>query len=709
MLRQLPPHPEVYTVGRYFVIYFKGKRVKSQILKPFLKDSYFGGFYIENVDDNGSRVIIETRQPFYPAYRFSSDNTSITVSAVMRRAEKKLEVAIKGYPVPQEIVATPFYVSSYVFKPSMAKKEVSYDETLFFMGVKFYTLKNYSYALGFFKQIIKQYPSSPYYVSSYFLLGDCYRQLKEYQKALQVYQKAIALSPKNATVAQTLFEMADIYRKIHFYSRARRIYQSIIKDYLNTKWADKAAYMLARTYFEQRHYSKALDVLMNIRKSSSYYPEAMLLAAEIFIKKKNPARAVLAYYTISSVMNRIDVKEHYRELIDVALALCRFEDYSSAAAIFDHIESSGDKRLVEYSYLGRMRCDLDKGDYDDLKKRANYILTTTRDKKLRQKVEKLLDEAKLKKGNVSEKTIEEILKKYANDPEVAALALFVYAKKNYNQKHYKKALDYLLRLQRLYPESIYNRQAAPMEQVIIKKLLDDLYQNPSRDKLDFIYSSVVHLKLYSLVDVCRIATALMAFGELDKMHSLLPYLKNSDCKDVLYAKYYTEQGESKKALEYLGNVESIPPYVYYYNIVLGDLNYFSGDYEKAVSFYERASQIKINLIKQYVLLRIMDAAYMAGDYKKSLNYAGSIDLQPFKLKASFIEAMDYYSLGNYKKAVELFEGLTSSLKYKEQALFYLAVSYVKMGKKEQALRYFKKLKKLYPESEYLKTLQVLLE
>ncbi len=705
-IREIPEKTKVFIKGNYFVAFFCCERVKKELFESNLKDGYFSSFFVENVDDNGSRVIIATNKPYVPSYSYKNDNRTIIVKAVLPK--KKAPQRRRVYsPVPDSLVATPFYISSYVFYKKVSPESASYDESLFFMGVKYFTLKNYAYAMSFFKEIVEKYPQSPFYVSSYFLLGDCYLKLKEYDKALSVYRKAIGLSPKNDTVAQTLFNMAKIYRKLGYYSQARRVYQTVVNDYLNTKWADEARYLLAKTYYEQKNYRKALSELMNINKKSPYYPLSMLLAAEIFIKQKNMAKAVLAYYAISNALESINVNEHYRELIDVAAALCRFEDYAEADKIFSHIEKKATKDEVQYAYLGKMKCDLDKGDYKDLKEKAKYILSSSKNKKLIDEVKKLLDEAKLKEGKVSEKTIEEILRKYANDPEIASLALYVYAKKSYREANYRKALDYLLKLKRLYPGSVYNERGKKIAFDSIDKLLNQFYENPSQSLIDYLYSVEAHLRVYR--DVCRIAVGLMAMGELEKMHSLLPFVTDSNCKSVLYAKYYIEMGKEAEALKYLENVEAVEPYVYYADIVMGDINYFKGSYTKAYQFYIKASRIKINLISQYAKLGAMRALLLAGEYKKVVGLFKDITLKSFKDKALFIEAKALFSMGDYKGSIDTFGQLKSVLEYKEQALFYLALSYSKLGKMDKAKDYFKQLEKLYPKSEYLKTLKVILE
>ncbi len=609
--------------------------------------------------------------------------------------------------MPDNLTAAPFYISSTVFLKKSLNAVSSYDESLFFTGIRFFANKNYTYAMQFFNEIINKYPNSNFYVSSYFLLGDCYRKTKQYQKALDTYQKAINLSPKNDTVAQTLFEMAEIYKKMRFYSRARAIYKSVINDYATTKWSQKARYMLAKSYYDEKRYDKALNLLLGIDKNSPYYSLSMLLAAEIFIKEHNDAKAVLAYYATSNRLKDIDVANYYNELIDVAKALCRFNDYGGANDIFKYVAGYGTEDILESVYLGEMSCDLNKGDYADLKQKGEYIVKNSKNRAFVKQAKKLLDEAKLQKGNINKNTIDEILKKYANDPDVASLAFYVYARKNYRQNNYKEALNYILKLKKLYPQSIYNKKASSMAIKSINNLLEDFYAYPDKQKLDFIYKTVETLGCFD-ANMCRLALALAVTGRIEDMGFILPHIKNKNCKGVLYAKYYIEKGLYKKALEYAGNIEGVAPYVYYVNLVIGDVNYFKGSYKKAVEFYKQALGVKDKLIREYVYTKIANALYLEGDYKQSAQYAESVDMKLFKGFSDYINAMDLYAMGEYKKAIELFKTLSDNLDYQEKALFYISISYLKEGDKKSAEIYFKKLKDSYPDSEYIKALKALL-
>ena len=701
----MPKNTLIKTVDDYFVAFFPDKKANNEVFKYNFKDREFDEFFVENTD-NGSRIVIKTKDFYKP--EFVRHNSIITVKAVFKPKKKsiKSKKTVQAV-VPSALVAVPFYISPTIFLKKNINGTSSYDESLFFTGIKFFANRNYTYAAQFFDEIIKKYPSSDFYVSSYFLLGDCYKNMKQYQKALDVYQKAIELSAKNDTVAQTLFSMADIYKKMGFYSRVRRIYASIVKDYATTKWSQKAQYLIAKSYYDEKMYNKALNILLNIGKNSTYHSLSMLLAAEIFIKENNDAKAVLAYYSMSNKLKDIDIAQYYKELIDTAEALCRFNDFNGADDIFKYVESYHNEDVFESVYLGEMRCDLNRGSYDDLNNKGEYIVKNSKNRAFVKEAKKLMDEAKLQKGNVNKNTINEILRKYANDPEVASLALYVFARKNYRQNNYKETLNYLLKLKRLYPKSIYNAKAKNFAKVCIDKLLEDFYKYPDKEKLEFIYNSVVTLGAYD-ANMCRLALALAVMNKIDKMHAILPHIKDKNCKGSLYAKYYIETGEYKKALEFAGNIEGVEPYVYYVDIVVGDVNFFKGAYKKAVELYKQALAIKNELVKEYIYLKMANAMYLDKNYENSLKYLNNIKMKVFENAADYIKATDLYSMNRYKKAIAVFKLLSNSLDYQERALFYISISYLKIGDKKEAETYFKKLKDRYPNSDYIKALKVLL-
>ena len=700
----MPDNTSIKVAKNYFVAFFNGKKAKNEVFQYNFNDSFFDEFFVENID-NGSRIIIKTKRGYVPA--FKSDNKTITIRAILK-PKKRVSNGRSYGKIPSNLIAVPFYSSPSIFKKSGQNGEVSYDETLFFTGVKFFANKNYTYARQFFKEIIDKYKSSDFYVSSYFLLGDCYKNMNQNQKALDTYKQAIALSPKNDTVAQTLFSMADIYKNMKFYFQARSIYKSVAKDYANTKWGELARYLLAKSYYDEKRFNKALNLLLNIDKSNRYYSLGMLLAAEIFIKQKNDAKAVLAYYSMSNNLRSIDISKYYRELIDVAEALCRFNDYKGAKEIFSYVGESDYTVILENLYIGQMKCDIDRGDYGDLNKKADYLIKNSKNKKIVKEAKKLLDEEKLEQGNIGKDAINRILDKYANDPEIASLALYVFAKKNYRDNNYEEAANYLLKLKKLYPASIYNKKAEPMAINSINRLLNDFYLYPDKEKLDFIYDKTVGLNAYK-ADMCRLCLALSVMREIDRMKDILPYIKNKNCKGALYAKYYIEKGEDKKAIEFAGNIESEKPYIYYVDIAIGDINYFKGSYDKAVEFYKQALGVDNKLVKNYAYLRIADTLYTDKKYVDSMSYLKHVKIKAYQNKAEYLKAMDLYNIGRYEAAIKLFKGLSNSLKYQELSLFYAAVSSIKLNKEKNAEKYFKKLKNAYPNSEYIKALKALLQ
>lgn len=692
---------KLYVKGRYFVAYFPGKLLKKELFDRNLKDRYFRSFYLEN-NDNSSQIVIECNRGYVPSYK--RDNTTVVVEASKELSNRKIEK--NPIPPPVSLLATPFYVSENTFSP-VEKSKVSYDETLFFSGVRAFYIKNYQLAAAFFREIIEKYPQSPFFISAYFLLGDCYKNMKNYDLALKTYTRAIKLAPKNGALAQTLFSMASIYEEKKMFMAARNIYYRVIKDYAGTKWAEEAEFLLGLSYYKENRCRNALDRFLNIDKASEYYPVSMLLAAECFYRMKDYAKTVLAYYYMSNRLNSIDPKVYYRELGDVGVALCKFEDYKQAEKVFDYMESTRIDSIIEYSYLDRMKCDLKKGDYDDLDFRGAYILKHSKNAHLRKEARKLMDEAKLKRGEVSEKTIDEIMAKYRNDPEVVTLALYVYAKKNFLDKNCRGTLKYLVKLKKLYPESKYNQESSGMAAKCINKMLEQFYKQPNLDEINYLYSVAVLLKPRG-ADMCRLSWGLVFAGETGLVEKIMHFISDDECKSAVLAKFYVEMGNNMKALDIVNKLKRFPPYVYYIDMVFGDINYFNGDYSKAIGLYENALKIKNRLMDDYLRLRMAKALFRLGKYDKTIKTLDNITVSIYSDEVIYLKGLTLYKMGKFKDAIELLKNLLNNLKYKERVLFYLTMAYHKLNDKKRSMEYFNQLKRFYPNSEYLKVLEAVL-
>ncbi len=604
------------------------------------------------------------------------------------------------------MVAIPFYVSENTFSP-VEKSKLSYDETLFFSGVRAFYIKNYQLAAAFFNEIIKKYPSSPFFISAYFLLGDCYKNMNQFTMAIKIYRKAIELAPKNSAVVQTMFSIADIYEKKHMFIAARNIYKKVIKDYVGTKWVKEAQFLVGLSYYKENRCKNAVDYFLNIEKTSEFYPISMILAAECFYRIKDYAKTVLAYYYMSNRLNTIEQKKYYKELGDIALALCKFEDYKEASKVFDYLESSHIDKIVELSYLDRMKCDLKKGDYEDLEFRGKYILQNSKNPKLKKEATKLLDEAKLKKGNLNEKTIDEIMARYKNDPEVVSLALYVYAEKNFRQNDCNKVIYYLKKLKKLYPKSEYNKKASPMAANCINKMLDGFFSHPSREKIEYLHNAYLILKPKK-TDLCKLSWGLIFSGYVGYVEKIMHIIKDDECRNLVEAKFFVEMGNNANALELVNGVQKVKPYIYYVNMIFGDINYFNGEYDKAISLYKSALAIKKPLMDDYLRLRLARCLYELKKYNEAIKTLGNINIPLFKDEATYLNGLCLYKMGRYKDAMDVLKNLINNLKYKEKILFYLAMSAYKLGDKKEAIDFYQKLKLVYPHSDYLRVLKALL-
>ena len=696
----MPDNATIFKKGRYFVVRIKGKIAKKQILGSNLGDRFFKSLSITNAD-NVSQIVIELKKPYIPQYTLQ--NGDITLKPQLPR-KHNVENLKNG--VPQNLLAVPYFISKTTFKTTK-KMQTSYDESLFFSGVKAFYIKNYQLAAAFFNEIIRKYPQSQFFLSAYFLLGDCYKNMKMYDRAIAIYNRAISLSPKNDTVAQTLFSIADIYQKRKMFIAARTIYKKIEKDFASTKWASKAAFMIGYSYFMEHNCRLALKHLLLVDKSNPYYPLSMVLSAECFYQKKDYARAVLAYYYMSKKLQEIDVDNYYKELVDIGVSLCEFEDYKEAENVFGYVEQTHDKEIKAYSYIGRMRCDLKKNDFDDLKFRGGWILSNIKDVKLKNLARKLLDEGKLKKGDVDKKTIDEIVAKYKNDPEIVSLALYVYARKNYRNKDYIDALSYLIKLKKQYPESSYNKLAQPMAADAINKLLDEFYNQPDLELVEKIYDAALKLKPPK-ADLCRLAWALVFSFKIGEVEKIMHSIKDQECQNAVVAKFYVEMGNNIKASSIVDQLQKTKPYVYYINMIFGDINFFGGDYKKAYELYKKASEIKEKLMDDYLSLRMAECLINIKKLKDAEDILSSISVRIYSDKVEFFKGYVAYLKGDYKNSIAILKNLINVIQYRQRALFYIAMSYIKLNDKKHAVEYFNKLKAINPNSEYINILKALL-
>ena len=327
--------------------------------------------------------------------------------------------------------------------------------------------------------------------------------------------------------------------------------------------------------------------------------------------------------------------------------------------------------------------------------------------KYRELAKKLMDEAKLKKGQISKKMIDEIMAKYKNDPEVVSLALYVYAEKNYRDKNCFEALDYLAKLKKMYPDSEYNKKADNIASECINRIVDDFYKNPNVETIEKAYNFAAVLEPKK-ANLCRLSWAMIFSGKVGSVEKIMYQIKDEECKDTVIAKFYVEMGNDVKAASIVNGLAKIKPYVYYIDMIFGDINYFNGDYKKAYELYKNGLKIDIPLMQDYLKLRIAKSLLEIDDCLSALDYLKQIKARIYNDEVEFLKGRCLFKLKRYKDAIETLLNLSNNLAYREKVLFYVALSYLNLNNKKKANEFYQKLKRYYPHSQYLKVLESLM-
>lgn len=159
-----------------------------------------------------------------------------------------------------------------------------------------------------------------------------------------------------------------------------------------------------------------------------------------------------------------------------------------------------------------------------------------------------------------------------------------------------------------------------------------------------------------------------------------------------------QQGQYRKAIDYLKYVYSSYRYDYELNLRLGWLYYLNKKHRTSVKYIRAAMRIKNNSIEAKTMI-LLPLTYLK-KWSMLKRYARMVlKRSPSNYYALIRLAYAYYLQKNYKK---------SNLYYLRLYTFYpgdintklgLAMSYLAIGKKAHAAMYYKKVLKIYPNHQ----------
>jgi tetratricopeptide (TPR) repeat protein len=160
-------------------------------------------------------------------------------------------------------------------------------------------------ALPHLSKAINLYPE---FFEAQFLLGTAYMDALQWKDAETSLRRALEIKPESTPV---LISLGEVYRREKQYADAEKVLQDALKlD--ETSW--QAHFTLAHVYWEKNEILKAAPHVGRTLQLKPDYPDAHLLAGNLFVRLNLPERALTEYEEYLRLTPKGEMAEQTRQL-----------------------------------------------------------------------------------------------------------------------------------------------------------------------------------------------------------------------------------------------------------------------------------------------------------------------------------------------------------------------------------------------------------
>lgn len=184
------------------------------------------------------------------------------------------------------------------------ENDIYFIKSRYGIGYAYFNKKEYEKALPHFRVYVSKLQNASnrlFYNDALIRLADCYYTTKDYSRALQYYDEAI--KEKNPDLDYAYYQKGVIQGLQGSYANAKTSLQVVTRQYPNSRFADDAAFEMAQLEFEQGHYEAAIagfSSLVRSKPQSEFVPYALM-------------RAAIAY---TNLQQYEQAQENYRALLE---------------------------------------------------------------------------------------------------------------------------------------------------------------------------------------------------------------------------------------------------------------------------------------------------------------------------------------------------------------------------------------------------------
>ncbi len=595
------------------------------------------------------------------------------------------------------------------------------DLQLYSDAMEKFNKNDFSYALNTFEKITElDEVDKQLLASSEFYIAECLLGMQQIDGAMSQYQSFIIEYPHSAFVDLALYKLGSLHFNQKKYSSARNNLISLINNYPSSKYVGSAYYLIGESFIEENNIDKAERFFKTAIKShnNSFADYSLFSLAGIYEKKGDYENAVRyydkllgfhsksklaplaqlkignCYFKLSEYDNAVielsdplieKLSTNEKNEADFLLANCfyRLKEYENASKTYKQIlNNSPTKEMLDKIRYGLAWIHFHEGHYLNAFKLFN-TLTKSRNDSIAIKSFYWSGEAKRYAGENDEaiKIHKAFAKKYPNDPLAERVRLNIGISK-FSEKSFEDSEDALLK-------SIYSKDPRTKAKALTLLGEINLRKKEYRTATEYFKRGLLVAQIPAeLKDRCYLGLGVSYFFQKNNVAAL---------EELLSIDINRTNVDKNKLSFYLAEV-----------------NFYLGNYSKAVSFYNKIKSKERSIIKNslygkaYSYFNLRDYTKSAFLFNKFVkNYRRDKKYAESKMRL----ADSYYALKEFEKASIVYKDvLTNTREFAkdESAHFNYAQTLFKAGNADEAIMVLKNIQNKFPTSKYADDSQYLI-
>ncbi len=352
------------------------------------------------------------------------------------------------------------------FEKHLPQVEDLIQHTYYQLGVNYSALEKPGKAIGFYRELLKTFPSSPLLPDVLYQLGDLYDATGSLQQALEVYQTLVTDHPGSEYADDALYRQGTLLYRQGDYQQAVTRYERLLSSYPDSSNVRRAYVMAGNCSVQLEQYEQAVEQYDRALRHEAQPPwiADRLLSPDDAAQRDMTAKAALwaaisAYQTgqyekAGAFLAAVPETVHsVRKTFWNAEVAYRRQQYQEAEAAFSQVlTQTDDPGLLTQSSLGILKTLYDRERWQDVLMEVQQI-----------PLEYLTPEAFLIAGDCALNLkdfsnamtwYQEIRERYPHHP-MAQSVLYHAGNAAYKLEKFEQARQYFSDLIRQYPENEY--------------------------------------------------------------------------------------------------------------------------------------------------------------------------------------------------------------------------------------------------------------